>query len=223
MKLNYAALKNVSVLATHILVFLVKSVVNPLSCSFATFATTGITSYQIFPLFWKAVNILENINLKVIAVTADGASPNRKFFRMHKFLGGDAEKVVIYRSENLFSQEKRFADAPHLIKTVRNFFAKFWFCSLYRFMWNSGFYVLWSHTSTLCYQDLGCGLNMLNKLTSDHINLTPFSVMRVRLAAQVLSETVGSVTNSFGPAGAAGTAKFCLMMDNFLTVYLFIY
>ena len=64
MKLNYATLKNVSVLATHILVFLVKSVVNPLSYSFETFATTGITSYQIFPLFWKAVNILENINLK---------------------------------------------------------------------------------------------------------------------------------------------------------------
>ena len=59
MKLNYA-----TVLATHILVFLVKSVVNPLSYNFATFAITGITSYQIFPLFWKAVNILDNINLK---------------------------------------------------------------------------------------------------------------------------------------------------------------
>ena len=43
MKLNYATVKNISVLATHILVFLVKSVVNPLSYSFATFATTGIT------------------------------------------------------------------------------------------------------------------------------------------------------------------------------------
>ena len=56
---------------------------------------------------------------------------------------------------------------------------------------------------------------MLNKLTNDHINLTPFSVTRVRLAAQVLSETVGSVLNSFGPADAVGIAKCCLMMDNF--------
>ena len=39
--------------------------------------------------------------------------------------------------------------------------------------------------------------------------------MRVRLAAQVLSETVGSVLNAFGPAEAEGTANFCLMMDNF--------
>ena len=108
MKLNYATFKNVSVLATHILVFLVKCC-HSFIITFATFVTTGITSYQIFLLFWKVVNILENINLlKVIAATADGASPNRKFFRMHKFLGGDAEKAVIYRSENLFSKEKRY-------------------------------------------------------------------------------------------------------------------
>ena len=67
-------------------------------------------------------------------------------------------------------------------------------------MWNSGFFVLWSHISTLYYQDLKCGLKMLNKLESGHLNLTPFSVTRVRLAAQVLSETVGFVLNSFGPA-----------------------
>ena len=34
---------------------------------------------------------LEQINLHVIAATADGASPNRRFFRMHKFLQGDSE------------------------------------------------------------------------------------------------------------------------------------
>ena len=40
--------------------------------------------------------------------------------------------------------------------------------------------------------------------------------MRVRLAAQVLSETFGSILNSFGPADAVGIAKFCLMMDKFV-------
>ena len=40
-------------------------------------------------------------------------------------------------------------------------------------------------------------------------------VTRVRVAAQVLSETVESVLNSFGPAHAVGTAKCCLMMDNY--------
>ena len=53
------------------------------------------------------------------------------------------------------------------------------------------------------------------KLTSDQINLTSYSVMRVNFAEQVLSETVGNVLNNFGPEEAAGTGKFCLMMDKF--------
>ena len=82
-------------------------------------------------------------------------------------------------------------------------------------MWNNGFFILWSHISHLYHDDLESGLKLVNKLTSDHINLTPYSVMRVRLAAQVLSETVGNVLNHFGPPEAAGTAEFCLMMDTF--------
>ena len=59
------------------------------------------------------------------------------------------------------------------------------------------------------------GLKLVHKLTSDHINLTSYSVMRANLGAQVLSETVGNVLNNFGPEEAAGTGKFCLMMDKF--------
>ena len=36
--------------------FSVRSVVNPLKFTFANFATTSV---QLFPLFWKAVGILE--------------------------------------------------------------------------------------------------------------------------------------------------------------------
>ena len=120
---NYATLQDVKELATHVLVFLVKSVVNPLSYSFATFATTGANSYQIFTLFWKAVSLLENINLKVIAVTA-GASPNRKFVRMHKQIDRGSDQTVVYRTKNLCSKDEHFiyffADVPDLIKTTRN-------------------------------------------------------------------------------------------------------
>ena len=60
------------------------------------------------------------------------------------------------------------------------------------------------------------GLKFVPKLTNDHINLTPYSVMRVNLAAQVLSDTVGNVLAQFGPPEATGTANFCLMMHKFL-------
>ena len=102
---NYATLKDVQQLATHVLVFLVKSIVNPLSFSLATFATNGATAYQIFPIFWKAVNILENMDLKVIAATADGASSNRKFFRMHKALDGDCKERIVYQTTNLLAKK----------------------------------------------------------------------------------------------------------------------
>ena len=80
-------------------------------------------------------------------------------------------------------------------------------------MWNNGLHILWSYISQLYHDDLESWLKLVNKLTSDHINLTPHSVMRVRFAAQVLSETVGNVLNEFGPPEAGGTAKFCLMVD----------
>ena len=37
--------------------------------------------------------------------------------------------------------------------------------------------------------------------------------MSVNLAAQVLIETVCNVLNNFSPEEAAGTGKFCLMME----------
>ena len=82
--LNYATLKNTNELATHVLAFLVHSVVSSLAYSFATFAASGITAFQLFPLFWKAVAIFEvTSNMKVISAEADGTSPYRKIFKMH--------------------------------------------------------------------------------------------------------------------------------------------
>ena len=76
-------------------------------------------------------------------------------------------------------------------------------------MWNSGF-ILWSHISQIYNEQLQSGLKFVPKLTCDHINLTPYSVMRVNLAAQVLSDTVGNVLNQFGPPETTETANFCL-------------
>ena len=76
-EINYSTLPDIMELVRYILVFFIKSLANPLSYSFATFATNGITSGQLSSLFWQAVAILEiTCGLKVIACTANGASPN---------------------------------------------------------------------------------------------------------------------------------------------------
>ena len=208
-------------IASHILVFLVRGVVNPIKFSLATFATKGATATQIFPLFWKAVSILElSVDLKVIAATADGASPNKTFFRMHKHMDGqDHTRDVVYRVRNIYSTEDRYiyfiSDPPHLVKTARNCLSNSGAGRETRYMWNNGKYLLWSHITQLYYEDQDCGLKLLPKLKSDHINLTPFSVMNVSLAAQILSQSVSAALKHYGSPEAEATSKFCDMMDRF--------
>ena len=74
-------------------------------------------------------------------------------------------------------------------------------------MWNNGQYILWQHITEIFYQDIDSGLKLLPKLTYEHVNLNAYSVMRVNLAAQVLSASVG-------PLEATATAKLCEMVDS---------
>lgn len=70
----------------------------------------------------EAIRRLEARELKVLCITADGASPNRRFFRMH-YSKKDPE-TFFYKSRNIYSPDNRWlyfvSDPPHLIKTVRN-------------------------------------------------------------------------------------------------------
>ena len=85
------------------------------------FAAENITADLLQPIVWEAVRQIESIGLKVIFVTADGASPNRRFFRMQQ--GG--EPAPAYRARNVYSNSGDrwiylISDPPHLIKTTRN-------------------------------------------------------------------------------------------------------
>ena len=56
-----------------------------------------------------------------------------------------------------------------------------------RLMWNDGQYLVFQHIADLFYSDQEFALHTLPKLTLDHIVLTSFSKMKVKLAVQVLS------------------------------------
>ena len=55
---NFATIDNQEDLATHALVFYVRGLASDLKYNLAYFATRGVTSYQLMPIFWKAVSIL---------------------------------------------------------------------------------------------------------------------------------------------------------------------
>ena len=67
---------------------------------------------------------------KVMGVTMDGASANRKLMKLHR--GASDATDIVYKVYNPFSEEKRhlyfISDPPHLVKTMRNCLNKrrFW-------------------------------------------------------------------------------------------------
>ena len=71
--------------------------------------------------FWDVVFNLEKCGFKVIVATADGASPNRAFPRIHF---PTSKNNHDYKTNNPFTTEERyiyfFSDPPHLLKMIRN-------------------------------------------------------------------------------------------------------
>ena len=68
-------------------------------------------------LFWEAVAILEyRCNLWVIAATSDGASPNRRFYQLHR-----VNEELCHKTKNICAKWRNiyfFSDAPHLMKPL---------------------------------------------------------------------------------------------------------
>ena len=66
--------------------------------------------------------MLQLAGLTVVSIVADGASSNRKFFRLHK-ISQYEKSGVTYKAPNICRQGHYvylMPDAPHLLKTVRN-------------------------------------------------------------------------------------------------------
>ena len=95
----------------------------PSAVTHKTGSSHGISGELLYPIVWKAVRQLESSGLPVLCVTADGASPNRNFFRIHY---SEKDSITFpYKARNPYSEDNRWlffiADPPHLVKTVRNY------------------------------------------------------------------------------------------------------
>ena len=113
---------NTLLVAKQMLTFMVRGVFIKLDFPYTQYPTVGITAEQLFPIAWEIIRNLECAGLKVISLTRDGSSANRKFFQLHNKLAGANTKVV-HKVPNPYSKEKRylyfFVDVPHLLKTVK--------------------------------------------------------------------------------------------------------
>ena len=101
------------------------------------------------------------------------------------------------------------------MKTAWNYLYNSGSGSCSRLMWNNGKYLMFKHIADLFYSDQEFALHTLPKLTLDHIVLTSYSKMKVKLAMQVLSQSVATALVEKGNNDVLGTAEFCKMMNNF--------
>ena len=63
-----------------VLVIYIRSVCGSLSMPLSWWPTKGIKSYQLVSIFWEAVCVCEIHDVFVVAVVADGAAANKRFF-----------------------------------------------------------------------------------------------------------------------------------------------
>ena len=56
-----------------------------------------------------------DLGLKVLYITSDSASPNRRFIQMYC----NNQNDVVYRADNIYAEDSRYiyfiSDAPHLL------------------------------------------------------------------------------------------------------------
>ena len=125
---------------------------------------------------------------------------NRKMFELHDPISG-----LAYKTTNVFSSSKEvvyfICDPPHLIKTIRNCFARghLWvsvdthsvvLMHIPLFLQCNGQSINRNYVAELYKENAGLiteisGLCLVPKIKYVHVHLTSFSKMRVDLAAQV--------------------------------------
>ena len=218
-ELNYATFEDQRQLASHIFVYLVRGISSDLKFNLAHFATNTMCSSQIMSTFWEAVGILEiTCDLHVIAAVSDGAPANRKFYDNHQLMDNESHSDIVHRTINIYAPGRYiffFADAPHLLKTMRN--------CIYnsgdgksRNMRNDGKRIIWSHLWRLVNDEMYNGIKLDSCLSFDHINLNPYSKINVSLATQILSiRKVSVILKTYYPQEMHATADLCLLMNDF--------
>ena len=90
-------------------------------CSFCYFAGLWIGSSQLFPIVWQATYVLKPPWFYMRVFVSDCASPNYKFYCIHK----DGETLT-YKTKNLLKPDRDIyfiSDAPRPIETTGNNFS----------------------------------------------------------------------------------------------------
>lgn len=168
---------------------------------------------QLQEIIQEAIRKVQATGLIPKVVVMDQGSNNQSAFNL---LGiSEAKPWIGMGGEKIYF----FYDAPHLLKSVRNNFKK------YDVLFD-GEKCKWEHI--VHFYNLDCSLShrLAPRLSAKHLDLPPFSPMRVCLAAQTLSYSVASgiltmvALNTEGlNLSATHTAKFVEFIDSLFDAF----
>lgn len=94
-------------LAKTMMVLMIRGLFLNFTFPYASFASSNLTGEQLIPIFYEAIMRVEKCGLKVLSITLDGNSVNRKFIKLvsnkdspieHKFKNPLSKTVVRYSS-----------------------------------------------------------------------------------------------------------------------------
>lgn len=158
---------------------------------------------------------IEVAGFPVVAIVNDLSPTN---VRLWNSLGISVEKSFFI---NPFASDRDvyvFADAPHIIKLIRNNFLDS------GFQLSEGKLVLSGCVRELI-QRSASDLKPAYRLSVDHVNVSAMKRMRVRLAVQLLSETTAKALQYFGQRGLLKsknwheTSQFISLVDSWFDLF----
>ena len=105
-------------LANSMFVLMVKGLFSHINFPYAQFTCHTLTELLVDPVS-EAISHLERQGIHILALTCDGASSNRRLWKMH------SSEKDIYKVDNIFARDGPcplffISDPPHLLKTTQN-------------------------------------------------------------------------------------------------------
>ncbi|KAK3920775.1 Transposable element P transposase [Frankliniella fusca] len=169
---------------------------------------------------WEVIPACERRGINILAVVSDGCAVNRAFISMHTpATQSKLHPGLVFDTRNPCSPNRNvhfIADPPHLLKTIRNNFAKSGLhkkCT--RLLTKNGEYIVWKTVENLYIADMQMSLRRCPKLNSQNVYLNGYSCMKVSYAAQVLSNTVAQDLKSRNIPGTSETVTFIKKVNDF--------
>lgn len=173
-------------LGTHILQFMFLGI-SGFRFPFAHFTTTNVQAYELYLLFWDAVEFLKMYGFTAVYVSMDGAQSNRTFMNINL---GKKSTTMIVKNQSPFDDPVVFImDPSHVVKKIRNNILKSGIskgCTRNLTLPN-GDVILWQMWIDAYKWDQGNALKLHRKLSNEHIFPSSQSKMRNHLAEEALN------------------------------------